>query len=155
MPTVCRSSRLETPDAHAGARTSGLLARVLLDVRADDVQRHVRGVDLVVDLHDPARVVVRLDRVRAPVHATGEGRDHAAPVGDRVRVEPAVAGRREPVAAAERDLAGRAGDRRDRAGADAGVVRAHVRVVVVRRVAPRPDLVPGETGRTLLTLRPG
>src|SRR6188472_4276283 len=37
--------------------------RLLVDVRADDVQRHVGGRHLVIDLHDPAGVVVRLDGV--------------------------------------------------------------------------------------------
>ena len=113
------------------------------------------SVHLVVDLHDPARVVVRLDRVRAPVHATREGRDDAASVRECLRVEPAVTRRREPVAAAQRDLAGRAGDRGDRAAADADVPRTHVRVGVVLRVAPGANLVPADAGLSLRTLSAG
>src|SRR5262245_46607869 len=104
IPTVSTiDSRLsrEKPRTPTPRREHPRLDWPLVGVRADDVHRHVCGVHLVVHLHDPAGVVVWLDRVRAPVHAAGERCDHCAAVPDGLRVEPVVMLRREPVTAAE------------------------------------------------------
>src|ERR1044072_7867139 len=63
--------------------------------------------------------------------------------------------RREPVAAANRHLAVRTGERGDSAPANADVARTRAPVGVVFRVAPGATLVAADAIRALRPLRPG